>query len=169
MNKVLISGVLREPDGTIIPGAKIEFTQQANSASSFAQRTVEVITSGDGTYEVQIFPGKYLVSMATRNTSRNNLGLIVVTNESGSGTLNDFLITSSSATNPVMEQMQRFYFAALALSQSPAKVVNTVTDIPDDASGFVLVTDDESKNSPALYLYVHGRRYWFAMVEDAAE
>lgn len=167
MNSITISGVFREPDGSIVAGVKIEFTQQANSAASFTQRTSEIITADDGSYSIDIFPGRYSVSVTSAGKPKILLGLINISADSQSGTLNDFLITSAPVTNPVIEQMQQLYFAMLAMSKSPAAVVSSAADIPDDAAGFVFVTDDEQKGAPALYLYAAGRRFWLAMVEDS--
>ncbi|HEY3982502.1 prophage tail fiber N-terminal domain-containing protein [Cedecea sp.] len=160
----LISGVFKKPDGTAVGGVTLHFTLTGNTRHSFYAQSSEVKTDEEGRYSAEISSGHYIVKCFSPDQS-DRLGVIYV-EDGAEGSLNDFLLTSSPVPEPIVAQMQQMYFAVLALSQSPAAVFATAADVPADAAGYVLVTDDETKGVPALYLYANGRRYWLAMMED---
>jgi uncharacterized membrane protein len=164
---ITLSGIYQRPSGEIVPGATITFTQLGNSANSFNQLSAEMLTGDDGSYSLSLFDGMYNVDAQYQNKARLYLGNITITANSKDGTLNDYLTISCSApNNAILDAMQQIYFATEALAGNPATTVTHQTDIPANASGFYLVLEDEQKNATTLYLYVGGRRYWMAMVDD---
>jgi len=117
---------------------------------------------------VELSSGTYTVETFDKSV-RAYLGTISVFSDSDDGPLNEFLIASSAAgLNPVVDFVQSSLSEMIQLQQTPAKSVAVYADIPSDASGWYLVASDETKGgAPVVYLFAGGKRYWFAMVEDA--
>jgi hypothetical protein len=162
-----LSGVYTNPDGAIIPGARITLTLGGNTEKSFIKRTVEFTTGMDGSYSVELTAGGYYVDATYQGARRpERLGNIAITANSDDGTLNDYLILNNEPYDPVYDEIQQGLRDMEAIKNNPANVVQFEADIPGDPSGFYLVLNDEQKNAPTLYLYANGRRYWLAMVDD---
>jgi len=163
-----ISGVFKSPDGAVVPSVTIRFTQDGNSVNSFTKQKADVETDENGAYEIELFAGKYGVVSVINNVT-TTLGTIQIASDSPDGTLNDFLIASSPVPfNPVISFVQDSLAEMVELQQTPAKSVAVYADIPSEASGWYLVASDETKGGAAVvYLFAGGKRYWFAMVEDA--
>ncbi|VVT53942.1 hypothetical protein UYSO10_4964 [Kosakonia radicincitans] len=164
----ILSGIFRRPDGVIVAGVAIRFTLLINTASSFIRQVVDITTGQDGSYSVELSSGTYTVETFDKSV-RAYLGTISVFSDSDDGPLNEFLIASSAAgLNPVVDFVQSSLSEMIQLQQTPAKSVAVYADIPSDASGWYLVASDETKGgAPVVYLFAGGKRYWFAMVEDA--
>ncbi|WP_227136721.1 hypothetical protein [Kosakonia radicincitans] len=56
----------------------------------------------------------------------------------------------------------------IASSGNQVSTVETYAALPETPYGWYLVTADETKSGgPSIYFFTGGKRYWFAMVEDA--
>jgi hypothetical protein len=164
---ITLAGIYQRPDGEVVPGATITFIQMGNTADSFVALTAEMLTGDDGGYSVSLYDGMYKVLACYPDRKKYYLGNIIINASSEDGTLNDYLVMSGGVpNNAILDAMQQIYFATEALAGNPATTVTHQTDIPANASGFYLVLEDEQKNATTLYLYVGGRRYWLAMVDD---
>lgn len=169
MSQTTLSGVFKDPDGSVVPGVILTFTLQSTTSDSFAQRFTSVTTDSSGAYSVNLYNGAYKVNFQDSTGKTVSLGTITVTETSTSGTLNDFLLTGNSTlTNALLISIQQAYQQMLALFNNPATTVATYSSLPSSPSGWYLITADETKSGgPSIYLFSGGRRYWFAMVEDA--
>ena len=164
----ILSGIFRRPDGVAVAGVLIRFTLKGNTTSSFIRRQVDITTEQDGAYSVELSTGSYTVETIDKSV-RVYLGTIFIFSDSANGTLNEFLLASGAAEfNPVVDLVQSALAEMVALQQTPATSAAVYADIPPDASGWYLVASDETKGGAAVvYLFAGGKRYWFAMVEDA--
>lgn len=89
---VLISGVLINAASAPLIGYQITLKAQANS-SDVVMHTVAVITTDvEGRYEFVAQKGKYNVYLKPPRQSESYVGEIVIDEDAGSGTLNDFLL-----------------------------------------------------------------------------
>lgn len=165
---ITISGVFLDPDGAAVAGAVITFTQLKNTTDSFLRREATMTTAEDGSYSVQLYNGRYKVMAKYQNNSEAKLGEINVSDATGPGTLNDYLLvgTAGDMPSPLFMAIEKMYFDMLAMSREPAKKVPTLADLPPVPQGFYLVIDDEEQGETTLYLFENNTRYRLAMVED---
>ncbi|MGL4727012.1 MAG: prophage tail fiber N-terminal domain-containing protein [Scandinavium sp.] len=161
----VISGVFNRPDGSSEPGVTIRFQLLENTSHSFINENPEVLTDEQGFYSIDLSWGKYCVT-ALRGWRKDVLGFIYVAPDGPDGTLNDYLLTGVPPVPAVIAGMEEMYFQMKALQGNPATRVQTEGDVPNTASGFYLVLEDNEKGAPTLYLYAGERRYWLAMVDD---
>lgn len=124
---VMISGVFLDPDGAAVIGAVITFTQLKNTTDSFLRRDAAMTTAADGSYSVQLYNGRYKVMAKYQNNSEAKLGEINVSDATGPGSLNDYLLvgTAGDMPNPLFMAIEKMYFDMLAMSHEPAKKVST--------------------------------------------
>lgn len=117
---VTISGVFLDPDGASVAGAAITFTQLKNTTDSFLRRDAVMTTAGDGSYSVQLYNGRYKVMAKYQNNSEAKLGEINVSDATGPGTLNDYLLvgTAEDIPSPLFSAIEKMYFEMLAMSRN---------------------------------------------------
>ncbi|EPJ1886639.1 prophage tail fiber N-terminal domain-containing protein [Enterobacter asburiae] len=164
---VTISGIFHDPNGAAVAGAVITFTQLKNTADSFLRREASMTTAEDGSYCVQLYNGRYKVMAKYRNNSEAKLGEINVSDATGPGSLNDYLLvgTAGDVPSPLFTAIEKMYFDMLAMVREPAKKVATLADLPPDPQGFYLVINDEEHGGTTLYLFENNTCYWLAMVD----
>ncbi|HAT7708235.1 TPA: DUF3823 domain-containing protein [Enterobacter roggenkampii] len=116
---VTISGVFLDPDGAAVAGAVITFTQLKNTTDSFLRREATMTTAEDGSYSVQLYNGRYKVMAKYQNNSEAKLGEINVSDSTGPGTLNDYLLVGTADNTPsaLFLAIEKMYFEMLAMSR----------------------------------------------------
>lgn len=116
---VTISGVFLDPNGAPVPGAVITFTQLKNTTDSFLRRYASMTTAADGSYSVQLYNGLYKVMAKYQNNSEAKLGEIHVSDSTGPGTLNDYLLVGIADDTPsqLFSAIEKMYFEMLAMSR----------------------------------------------------
>ncbi|SUY95339.1 phage tail fiber protein [Citrobacter freundii] len=149
---VTISGVFLDPDGAPVAGAAITFIQLKNTKDSFLRREAIMTTAEDGSYSVQLYNGRYKVMAKYQNNSEAKLGEINVSDSTGSGSLNDYLLVGAADNTPsaLFLAIEKMYFDMLAMSREPAKKVDTMADLPINPQGYYLVISDEEKGGDSV-------------------
>ncbi|KAB8307273.1 amylovoran biosynthesis protein AmsF [Erwinia endophytica] len=90
-----ISGVLNDPGGRAVSGARIVITAHRNSAGVLNQSVTTATTAADGRYALQLLPGGYTVTVVWPGNVRPEvLGRITVEEDGPAASLNDYLINA---------------------------------------------------------------------------
>lgn len=135
-----INGILKAPNGSVIPGAVITFRSTLNTSDSVISAESKVTTDENGAYAITINPGNYLVTVSI-GIQTNRLGMIQILPTTPDGDLNILLIQGDGGIppfNPNIEPFPGFI------------VVPTFADIPPGAIGFYVVEHDETHNGETV-------------------
>jgi lysophospholipase L1-like esterase len=118
-----ISGILKAPGGEILPGITITFVRLSRSFDESEPQTYTVITSDKGEYSIVLPVARYRVS-TVNNGATYALGDFAVTEDSGSGSLDDYLFPDES------DDSEGGSTVTPALRQAPQLSVIPVMDNP---------------------------------------
>ncbi|AHG22901.1 hypothetical protein Z042_17890 [Chania multitudinisentens RB-25] len=100
---IKLSGSYLSPEGIPIPYANLVITSRHNTRQTFLQIAASVTTGAGGEYQLELYPGEYVVTVVYKNGQRVVLGTITLLNDSPSGTLNDYLVDSApELTGPIV-------------------------------------------------------------------
>lgn len=165
----ILSGTYQNPDGEPVAGVLIRFQLLETTADSFSKLASSTVTTSEGHYQISLSDGRYKVTVKKGTESEQVLGVILVSEETEDGTLNDYLLAGmTSHTDAMLLAIQKAYQQMLSLLGNPAVTAQTYADIPASPSGWFLISADETKGgNPSVYLFKDDARYWFAMVRDA--
>jgi hypothetical protein len=149
---VTISGVFLDPDGAAVVGAVITFTQLKNTTDSYLRRDAAMTTADDGSYSVQLYNGRYKVMAKYRNNSDAKLGEINVSDSTGPGTLNDYLLvgTADDTPSPLFMAIEKMYFDMLAMMGDLSHEVKSVDGVEADNTGNIELNAYTPDNPPPL-------------------
>ncbi|WP_053091613.1 MULTISPECIES: prophage tail fiber N-terminal domain-containing protein [Serratia] len=149
---VTISGVFLDPDGAAVVGAVITFTQLKNTTDSYLRRDAAMTTAADGSYSVQLYNGRYKVMAKYRNNSEAKLGEINVSDSTGPGTLNDYLLvgTADDTPSPLFMAIEKMYFDMLAMMGDLSHEVKSVDGVEADNTGNIELNAYTPDNPPPL-------------------
>lgn len=149
---VTISGVFLDPDGAAVVGAVITFTQLKNTTDSYLRRDAAMTTAADGSYSVHLYNGRYKVMAKYRNNSEAKLGEINVSDSSGPGTLNDYLLvgTADDTPSPLFMAIEKMYFDMLAMMGDLSHEVKSVDGVEADNAGNIELNAYTPDNPPPL-------------------
>lgn len=135
-----INGILKAPNGSVIPGAVITFRSTLNTSDSVISAESKVTTDETGKYAITINPGNYLVTVSI-GIQTNRLGMIQILPDTPDGDLNILLIQGDGGIPPFDPNVEPF---------PGFIVVPTFADIPPGAIGFYVVEHDETHNGETV-------------------
>jgi len=90
-----IAGVLKDPAGHPLVGWAVQLIAQRTTLNTFKYVFSDTKASDSGAYSIDVPPGVYDVVLSVSGTPPKGVGQITVLDNSGDGTLNDFLLMSN--------------------------------------------------------------------------
>jgi len=137
MATVAIAGILRNPQGEPIAGARIDITQIRKGSASAAGSVAAQTTAADGSYAFQLEPGVYRVEV-TYSGSKETIVIGNMTVEEGgaAGSLESYTFFSDTdLTQPTLfNTMKQFYDTALTAGADTGAKVEEAKQAAVDAA-----------------------------------
>lgn len=144
---IKISGYLKNGSGEAISNVKISLKAIKTTQSVIEQTICEVVTDKLGSYEINVQPNNYEVTISA--ISSESLGIIKVYSDSSDGSLNDFLTaeTESDITPEIIQKLNKIRDEIEQYSIDAKESCELALQSKNESEQFALNANESANNS----------------------